>query len=166
MFGKPFSKALFCSLILLAAAMLAPYAAAGGFYIAVERPAKGDAELKEAVLLVRPYGCHKPEDANVTVTAEGLVNGKRQSIAVQLTKTSKGVFAIKQQWPQSGAWVLSISGEYLGATRSALVELDAHGKLQPGSDDSKIASRMEQRKFTTTEIDSALQGLSGKLARK
>src|SRR5438876_1081199 len=111
MLGKPLTKALFCSLILFMALSLAPYAAAGGFYIAVERPAKTDAEFKDAVLLVRPFGCHQPEEANITVTAEGIISGKRQSIAVQLTKTAKGVFAIKQQWPSSGAWVLNISGE-------------------------------------------------------
>jgi hypothetical protein len=43
--------------------------------------------------------------------------------------------------------------------------MDAHGKL-PGSDDSKVAARNEQRKFTAAEIDGALQGLTGKLARK
>jgi hypothetical protein len=165
MLGKLYTKALVCSLILLLALALAPFAAAGGFYLAVERPAKSDAELKDVVLLVRPFGCHQPEDANVMVMAEGIANGKRQSINVQLIRTAKGVFAVKQQWPNSGAWVLNISGQYLGATRSVLVELGAQGKL-PGSDDGKIASRMEQRKFTATEIDNALQGLSGKLARR
>jgi hypothetical protein len=165
MLTKSFTKALLCSLILLAASMLAPLAAAGGFYLAVERPAKGDAEFKDAVLVVRPYGCHQPEDANVKVTAEGLVNGKRQSIVVSLARASKGVYAVKQQWPSTGVWVLNISGEYLGAVRSALVELGTQGKLS-GGDDGKVASRLEQRKFTASEIDSALQSLSGKLARK
>lgn len=159
-----FTKALLCSLVLTIGFALAPVASAGGFYVSVERPAKGDAEVKEAVLLVRAYGCHKPEDANLTATAEGIVNGKRQSIPVQLTKTSKGVFAIKQQWAANGVWVLNISGVYLGATRSLLVELGANGKLHTG-DDSKVSALKADRKFTTAEIDSALQNVSGKIAR-
>lgn len=164
MLRKTFAKALLCSMILSIGLTFAPNALAGGFYVAVERPAKGDAELKDAVLLVRPYGCHKPEDANLTATAEGIVNGKRQSIPLQLTRTSKGVFAIKQQWATSGAWVLNISGVYLGATRSLLVELGAQGKVQTGAD-SKVAARRADHKFTAAEIDSALQEVSGKIAR-
>ena len=55
MLGKPYTKALVCSLILFIALALAPFAAAGGFYLAVERPAKSDSELKDVVLLVRPF---------------------------------------------------------------------------------------------------------------
>ncbi len=159
-----FTKALLCSLVLSIGLTLTPMALAGGFHVSVERPSKTDSEVKDAVLLVRAYGCHKPEDANLTATAEGIVNGKRQSIPVQLTKTSKGVFAIKQQWAENGVWVLNISGAYLGATRSLLVELGAKGKLHTG-DDSNVSARKADRKFTTAEIDSALQSVSGKVAR-
>jgi hypothetical protein len=164
MLRKTFTKALLCSLVLSIGLMFVPQALAGGFYVSVDRPEKGDAELKDAVLVVRAYGCHKPEDANLTASAEGIVNGKRQSIPVQLIKTSKGVYAIKQQWATSGAWVLNISGAYLGATRSLLVELGAHGKVQIG-DDKNVIARKADRKFTVAEIDSALQDVSGKIAR-
>jgi hypothetical protein len=164
MLRKIFAKALLCSMVLSIGLTFAPQTLAGGFYVSVERPAKGDTELKDAVLLVRAYGCHNPEDANLTASAEGIVNGKRQSIPVQLIKTSKGVFAIKQQWATNGAWVLNISGAYLGATRSLLVELGAQGKVQTGSD-SNVLARKADRKFTAAEVDSALQDVSGKIAR-
>jgi hypothetical protein len=164
MLRKTFAKALLCSLILSIGLLFTPTGLAGGFYVAVERPAKGDTEVKDAVLIVRPYGCHHPEDANLTASAEGIVNGKRQSIPLQLIKTSKGVYAIKQQWATSGAWVLNISGLYLGATRSLLVELGPQGKVQTGSD-SKVVARRADHKFTSAEIDSALQDVSGKVAR-
>jgi hypothetical protein len=164
MLRKIFAKALLCSMVLSMVLTFAPMASAGGFYVDVMRPDKGDTEVKDAVLLVRPHGCHKPEDANLTATAEGIVNGKRQSIPLQLTKTSKGVFAIKQQWATSGAWVLNISGVYLGATRSLLVELGPQGKVQTGSNNKVIARRADQ-KFTAAEVDSALQEVSGKIAR-
>lgn len=164
MLRKTFAKVLLCSMVLSIGLTFTPQALAGGFYVSVERPAKDDTELKGAVLLVRAYGCHNPEDANLTASAEGIVNGKRQSIPVQLIKTSKGVFAIKQQWATNGAWVLNISGAYLGATRSLLVELGAQGKVQIGSD-SNVLARKADRKFTAAEVDSALQDVSGKIAR-
>jgi hypothetical protein len=164
MLRKTFAKTLLCSIVLSIGLTFAPQASAGGFYVDVLRPEKGDTEVKGAVLLVRAYGCHKPEDANLTATAEGIVNGKRQSIPLQLTKTSKGVFAIKQQWATSGAWVLNISGVYLGATRSLLVELGAQGKVQTGND-SKVIARRADHKFSAAEVDSALQDVSGKIAR-
>jgi hypothetical protein len=94
--------------ILLAAA--GP-ALAGGFYVALERPATaGDPRLKDAVLIVRPNGCIQPGTTGVSVTAEGLVNGRRQSIAVPVVRLSPDVYAIQQQWPAEGAWLLVIRG--------------------------------------------------------
>jgi len=40
---------------------------AGGFYLSLEKPAIADTpQIKDAVLLVRPYGCHQPEDALIS----------------------------------------------------------------------------------------------------
>ena len=44
---------------------------AGGFYLSLEKPASADTlQAKDAVLLVRPYGCLQPEDALISATAE------------------------------------------------------------------------------------------------
>ncbi|MBI3650300.1 MAG: hypothetical protein HY231_04565 [Acidobacteria bacterium] len=164
MLRKMFFQALLCSLLVLTGSTLMPVAA-GGFQLVVEPPSTSDAEMKDAVLVVRTFGCHQPEDANVTAMAEGLVKGKRQTIPVHLTKTSKGVALIKAQWPTNGVWVLHITGAYLGITSSALVELNANGKA-PITPDHKVAARLLQRNFTATEIDTTLQNLSDKLARR
>ena len=80
-----------------------PIALAGGFYIAVEAPTSStDPQLKDAILLVRPYGCHKPTDAAMSATAEGLVDGRRHSIPLQLRLASTGVYAGERQRPAAG----------------------------------------------------------------
>ncbi len=145
-----------------------PVALAGGFYIAVEAPTSStDPQLKDAVVLVRPYGCHTPTDASLSATAEGLVDGRRQSIPLQLTLASTGVYAVKRQWPTEGVWVLAISGKYLNATSSALVELGPKGKVQWrfSGDGKNITARIEPRQFTREEIEASLHALAGKAAK-
>ena len=50
--------------------------------------------------------------AKVSGTAEGLVNGKRESLPITLTviDRAEAVYAVAQQWPQDGSWVLHLRG--------------------------------------------------------
>ena len=82
---------------------------AGGFQLGVQATPSDYTHVKDAVLLVRTYGCHTPADANVTATAEGIVNGRRTSIPLELLPDEKGVYAITQQWQSEGTWVLSFT---------------------------------------------------------
>ena len=93
-------------------------ALAGGFQINIEAPDSSDAELKGAALLVRTYGCHQPWDAEVSATAEGMVDGKRQSMKIELTRTSKGVYAIRKQWASKGVWVVAITDKTTASRRA------------------------------------------------
>ena len=138
-------------------------ALAGGFWISVEAPGKTDASLTDAVVIVRPYGCHRPSDAMLSGTAEGLVNGRRQSVPLQFAATSKGVYAVRQQWPSQGVWVLAITGTYNGHTSSALVEIGADGRVQLATGNGKdSAARTVSRKFSAGEIEAALKALASK----
>jgi hypothetical protein len=142
-------------------------ALAGGFWITVEAPpSPSNGEFKEAVAVVRALGCHNPSDATMTATAEGLVNGRRQSLPIQLTATSKGVYAIRQQWPSQGVWVLAITGEYNGHTSSVLVEFGPNGKVQVTNGKGKGRSAEGiPRKFSAGEIDAALKALANQPTR-
>ncbi len=153
---------------MLAAILLpATVAFAGGFFISVEAPASvSDPDLKDAVLVVRPYGCHVPTDAALTVTAEGLVNGKRQSLPVKIRPMSTGVFAIDRQWPSEGTWVLAITGEYRGITSSALVKLGANGDVQVAGKNGKLLDvQIVQRKLTADDVEKTLNGVAVNLTR-
>jgi hypothetical protein len=94
-------------------AALATQLFAGGFYLTLGNPeANPEAQKANAVLVVRADGCHEPEKATVTATATGVINGKRQSIPLKLTKLSApGTYALSQQWPKEGKWVIELSAK-------------------------------------------------------
>src|SRR5262245_58299201 len=95
------SARMFSAFALLGGALLlaiASPALAGGFQLAVETPAGvKDLNLKDAVLIARTYGCHQPAAAKLSATAEGLVNGKRKSVPLELHAVGTGVYAVKQE---------------------------------------------------------------------
>jgi len=142
-------------------------ALAGGFQLSVETPSSSsDPQMKDAVLVARTYGCHQPADAKLSATAEGLVNGARKSVALELRSIGSGVYAIKQQWPSEGTWVLALSGAYNGMTSSVLVELGPNGKVLPGTrlDEGAVKgvhSRSARRQWVAAEIDTALRTSAG-----
>jgi len=67
---------------------------------------------KKAVLAVRGLACNDLAGVKITGTAEGLVNGARQSLPLILNDANKAeaIYFIAQQWPDSGAWVLHLKG--------------------------------------------------------
>ncbi|HVF28146.1 MAG TPA: hypothetical protein VM943_07895, partial [Pyrinomonadaceae bacterium] len=128
----------------------------------VETPSANNPQHKDAVLLVRPYGCHQPSDAVLSATAEGVVNGERRSVPLRLTRVSEGVYAIRQEWPAEGAWVLAINGAYNGHNSGVLVRLGANGKVEmkrpsTGSK-NEVNAQAVPRKLTREEIENALTG--------
>ena len=166
MFSKVFIKSGANWLTLIVVLAWGTSALAGGFQLAVEAPPQSDPELKNAAMLVRTFGCNQPSDANVTATAEGLVGGKRQSVKLDLLPTSKGVYAINQQWPAEGHWVVAITGLYAGHTSSALVKLGPGGKLEVTNGVKKHKTvQVVGRRLSAGEIDSALQSLAGNTAQ-
>jgi hypothetical protein len=82
--------------------------------------------------------------------AEGVVRGKHQTIPLRLVPTSKqDVFAVKQQWPSEGSWVLTISAsEHM--TASAIVTLGKNGSVT-GATVTNLT-----RKATEADITKAL----------
>jgi hypothetical protein len=66
----------------------------------------------KVVLVVRPLVCDNPSTVQITGTAEGLVNGMRQSLPLELTPVNpaQGIYAVQRQWPENGHWVLQLNG--------------------------------------------------------
>ncbi len=98
----------------------------GGFYLELGSPsASSDLKAKGAVVLARFTGCHEPEKAVLTATAEGVVQGKRQTVVLQpVALSTPGLYAISRTWPAEGKWVLRLEGRYpaVGVT-STLVKV-------------------------------------------
>lgn len=131
---------------------------AGGFQLHVEVPE----DESDIVMLVRTYGCHQPQNARVSATAEGVVEGKRLSRSVELNHISKGVYAVKQQWPDEGRWVLAISGEYEGMHTSTLVTLAPNGKVaaRTTKKGTEPNIRMLSHKLSSSDIEQVLKHLA------
>ena len=157
------------SLIILGIAVVvigAGTAMAGGFWVTVEsahssRPGMGS----QTVLVVRPAGCHEPQDATLTATAEGIVNGQRRSLPLKLVAISPGVYEIAREWPAQGTWVVAVNAEYRGLARAAITRLGLGGaipaKLAMSQDGTIGEVQPFNRKLTAGDIDSALQAIAG-----
>ncbi len=86
---------------------------AGGFYLQLGNPeANTEAKKANAVLVFKAAGCHDPAAAEVTARAIGMVDGKRQTIPLNVVRLSEpGSFALTQQWPKQGKWVIQLEGK-------------------------------------------------------
>lgn len=95
---------------LLVASILAAPLLAGALLVEVANPASNPEALKNhAVLVARITACHSPEKTTVSATAEGVVNGVRQSIPLKVMSLSTaGTFAVAHEWPQQGTWVIKM----------------------------------------------------------
>ena len=82
----------------------------------------------KVVLVVRPHVCDNPAAVQITGTAEGLVNGMRQSVPLELIEvnTAEGIYAVQQQWPAIGSWVVQLNGTcpHPKASASTLVPME------------------------------------------
>src|SRR2546426_6214920 len=93
-----------------AALFAAPALAKGPPWISIELPANPyDQTMRGAFLLVHAFHHGKSMGYIVTGTAEGIVNGARQSVTLEFTETSRdGVHALRRTWPTEGTWTLVI----------------------------------------------------------
>jgi len=68
-----------------------------------------EAIAQNAAVVAHITACHSPEKTTVTAFAEGIVNGKRQTISLKVTTLSQpGSFAVSHQWPHDGAWAVKL----------------------------------------------------------
>jgi len=81
------------------------------------------------VLVVRPRVCDALGRVQISGTAEGLVNGARQSISLSLVPVDpvEGVYAALQQWPDRGHWVLQLNGSCPSPKASASTLVPMNG---------------------------------------
>lgn len=115
----------FAPLIALAAAMSL---VAGGFALQLGKPSSHpEAQAKNAVLVVRGYACIAPEKTTLSATAEGTVNGRRESIPLKLIPLSgESTYALTRQWPSGGKWVITVveANPRFNSRPSAIVKVE------------------------------------------
>ena len=99
------------ALAALLSAAVPSAAMAGPPWISIELPANPwDRDTRGAFLVVHTFHHGNAIDASLTGTAEGMVDGKRRSVTLSFVKTARsGVYALRNQWGNTGRWVLLIS---------------------------------------------------------
>ena len=101
---------------------------AGGFALQLGKPSTNpEAQAKNAVLVVRGYACVAPEKTTVSASAEGIVNGKHQSIPLKLIPLSgESTYALTRQWPTEGKWVITLveANPRFDLRPSAIIKID------------------------------------------
>jgi hypothetical protein len=139
-----------------ALASLVPLALAAGFTFNIGSPvaAQDFRASKTAAFVFRTEGCAEPSKPQITGTAEGLVKGVRQSVIVKLVETSKpGVYAVNQNWPGEGAWVVALKGMCADANAGAIVPIGPNGFIRE-------SSKFFPRPATGAEIETSLKALA------
>ncbi len=113
--------------------LLATPVDAGPPWISIEYPANPfDRATEGALAIVHTYHHGDAISFPVRGTAEGLVNGERQTIVLKLRNTSRaGVYAAFADLPDEGSWVLAVhmTRTEVDTEASILVALDDHRDL-------------------------------------
>ncbi|MBZ5617285.1 MAG: hypothetical protein LAQ69_00940 [Acidobacteriia bacterium] len=130
-------------------------ALAEGFTFKIGSPvASQDFQFKAAAFVFRTEGCAEPAKSQVGGTAEGLVKGARRSVALKVMPTSKpGVYAVYQNWPAEGEWVVNLKGTCAEANAGALVPVGPKGFIRE-------SSKFFPRPATDAEIETSLKALT------
>ncbi|HYN82005.1 MAG TPA: hypothetical protein VES88_10920 [Gemmatimonadaceae bacterium] len=161
MFRSPIRK---LALLAVLTAVVSTVAIAGPPWIAIEYPANPhDPGTRGALLTVRTYHHGELISYQLAGTAEGIVNGRRQSIPLDIRRLPQaGMYAVRFQKPAQGNWMLVItSSQQNGAfAASALVTIDSGGGVASVSVPSGTIENGRwrvPRRVASAEIDAMLK---------
>ena len=152
-------------------ALVSTAAIAGPAWIAIEYPANPhDPATRGALLTVRTYHHGELMSYQLTGTAEGIVNGRRQTMPLDIRRLPQaGVYAVRWQKPAQGNWMLVItSSQGSSHAATALVTIDARGGVASVSvpfDTIENGKWQVPRRVAASEIDAMLKG-AATLARQ
>jgi hypothetical protein len=134
-----------------------PVAVAQEFTLQVGLPIAGNTQqAKSSLLVVRPGGCADPGSAEITATAEGIVDGARRSVPLTLTALpTPGVHAVPKHWARGGVWIVNLVGTCAGKTAGALVPIGPKATFR------RETVKLFAHRPTAAEIDASLNALTG-----
>jgi len=137
---------------LAAGLVLAGRLLAGGFWLQLGNPeASPEAQKANAVVIIKAVGCHDPATATVSAAAIGLVDGHRQTIALKVTPlAAPGTFALSQQWPKEGRWVIQLTGKNGEQFTNTLISAGPDGL-------DRLHARADLKQFTEHDVDAMLK---------
>jgi hypothetical protein len=139
----------------MAACAAAALVLAEGFTFSVGSPvASQDYRAKGAAFVFRAQGCAEPAKSQIAGTAEGVVKGARQSVALKVVAMTKaGVYAVYQNWPTEGEWVVNLKGTCADASAGAIIPIGPKGFIRE-------SSKFFPRAATNAEIETSLKEIA------
>lgn len=154
-----------CRPAVLAAALLltlASAALAGPPWLSIELPANPyDRLTRGAIALVRTYHHGVPMQIQARGTAEGLVDGERVTLPLELVSTSAaGVYALRGEIPDDGSWVLVVRAGDEDYLVTAIVDLGPGGAVRAVDVPLRAGDPPLPREVTGQEIDARLRSLA------
>ena len=125
---------------------------AGGFWLQLGNPeANPTASKMGAVVTIKAVGCHDPAAAKITATATGVVNGQRRHIPLELKPLGEpGAYALSQQWPKEGKWVIQLVGKNDEQFTNTLVAAGPNGV-------DRLHAKSDMKAFPSTELEAMLK---------
>jgi hypothetical protein len=141
---------------------LAASAVAGPPWLSIELPANPyDRLTRGAIALVRTYHHGGPIQLQVQGTAEGLVDGERVSLPLELVPVgATGLYALRVQLPERGTWVLVVRGGAEEGGVTAIVDVGPDGTVRAVDVPTRGDDPPVPREVTGQEIDARLRSLA------
>lgn len=135
---------------------------AGAPWVSIEIPANGLNPLtRDAFCLFRVYSHQNAAYYPVTVTAEGLVNGARRSVKLEVTDAGMpGVYALRYQPETTGTWMIvaRVGGTPEEPWATVIVPINREGQIF----NARVPSRRDGEyriplRVTAAEVDQMLR---------
>ena len=125
---------------------------AGGFWLQLGNPeASAEARQVNAVVTIKAVGCHNPAAAKVTAVAIGDMNGQRRTIPLELKPLSEpGAYALSQQWPREGKWVIQLVGRNSDQFTNSLIAAGPAGL-------DRLHAKADMKQFARSDVDALLK---------
>lgn len=141
---------------------LSTVALAGPPWLSLELPANPyDRQTRGALALVRTYHHGVAIQLQVRATAEGLVDGERVSLPLELAATeTTGLYALRGRLPARGTWILVVRGGADDGSVTALVDVGPDGALRTVEVPTRGDDPPVPRAIGAQEIDSRLRSLA------
>lgn len=160
MLRSPYRRIALAGILSVAVATVA---LSGPPWIAIEYPVNPhDPNTRGAFMTVRTYHHGDLTGFEISGTAEGLVNGKRQSSKLDIRRLPQaGSYAVRWAKPSQGSWALVVSTTRNGShMASALVDIDARGRVASvtvPSNPIEGGRWQVPRRIAVTEVDALLR---------
>lgn len=151
-----------CGLALTLVLCLAATALAGPPWLSLELPVNPyNRETRGALALVRTYHHGGPIQLQVRASAEGLVDGERVTLRLELVPTgTTGLYALQGELPARGAWILVVRGGAGEGDVTAIVEVGPDGAFRTVEVPTRGENPPIPRAVTGAEIESRLRALA------